>query len=488
MVLSSLRRLLPPSTFDDVNDWMGELKRNVRLLLEDGNGMNAHNNDKRRVKEEEQWTLEKKDDDHTIKIISHYQQKDNDDSVHGINLRKQLLHRISTIVQQLKILATSSIPEIISRITHATSPILHELSRGYFVPFLTIALACLGRIHNLLLIMGREVVSALQETVPQLRELCQQKGALGISSSDTNSIVDWKELENIVMPTFVGKRQHNNNNNNNVNTKTDNNCASQEWNDLMTQFVEVSHEELTKQTNDFIKGKRWNDAMFRLGLRKCHEPGTSSTAEQIDKQNDDEEMHSSSVGVNDTDMGELVNMQSESTTHQMNKVASRNDAVVDDNMARILQKVQSPDTLLASKKKRKKRKRTKRNSSDGFNSDDALDEQQKQQQPQQHVTSSKSIGVRTESTGVKDSSSDVNLHQWNVEDESLEKRKQSEHSDINVGSTDAAQTDFVSGMQDNTKESREIMKEKKSKKKSSKKKAKKEKKKSTSVIDDIFGF
>ena len=258
MVLSSLRRLLPPSTFDDVNDWMGELKRNVRLLLEDGNGMNAHNNDKRRVKEEEQWTLEKKDDDHTIKIISHYQQKDNDDSVHGINLRKQLLQRISTIVQQLKILATSSIPEIISRITHATSPILHELSRGYFVPFLTIALACLGRIHNLLLIMGREVVSALQETVPQLRELCQQKGALGISSSDTNSIVDWKELENIVMPTFVGKRQ-NINNNNNVNTKTCENSASQEWNDLMTQFVEVSHEELTKQTNDFIKGKRWDD-------------------------------------------------------------------------------------------------------------------------------------------------------------------------------------------------------------------------------------
>ena len=287
------------------------------------------------------------------------------------------------------------------------------------------------------------------------------------------------------MPTFVGKRQ-NINNNNNVNTKTCENSASQEWNDLMTQFVEVSHEELTKQTNDFIKGKRWNDALFRLGLRKCHEPGTSTTAEQIDKQNDDEEMHSSSVGVNETDMGELVNMQSESTTHQMNKVASRNDAVVDDNMARILQKVQSPDTLLASKKKRKKRKRTKR--SDGFNSDDALDEQQKQQQPQQHVTSSKSIGVRTESTGVKDSSSDVNLHQWNVEDESLEKRKQSAHSDINVGSTDAAQTDFVSGMQDNTKESREITKEKKSKKKSSKKKAKKEKKKSTSVIDDIFGF
>ena len=96
--------------------------------------------------------------------------------------------------------------------------------------------------------------------------------------------------------------------------------------------------------------------------------------------------------------------------------------------------------------------------------------------------------MRTDSTGVKDSSSDVNLHQWDVEDESSEKRKQSTHSDVNVGSTDAAQPDLVLGMEDDTKESREITKAKKSKKKSSKKKAKKEKKKSTSVIDDIFGF
>ena len=92
--------------------------------------------------------------------------------------------------------------------------------------------------------------------------------------------------------------------------------------------------------------------------------------------------------------------------------------------------------------------------------------------------------MRTDSTEEKASSSDVNLHQWDVEDESSEKRKQSTHSDINVGSTDA-QPNLV--MHD-TKESREITKGKKPKKKAPKKKAKKEKKKSTSVIDDIFGF
>ena len=469
MVLSSLRRLLPPSTFDDVNDWMVGLKRNVQLLLHDGNGMDhAHSNDKGRCKEEEeQWTLEKSKDDDTIKIISHGQKDNDDKSVHGINLRKQLLQQISTIVQQLKILTTSSLPEIISRITHATSPILHELSRGYFVPFLTIALACLGRIHNLLLIMGREVVSVLQETVPQLRDLCQQqKGATGGRRSNTNNIVDWKELENIIMPTFVVKIKCNNINDD-VNIIKNN---SQEWNDLMTQFVEVSHEKLTKQINDFIKGKRWDDAMFRLGLSNG-EHGTSSTTELIDKQNDDEGMYHPSVRVNETDMGELVNMQSESTPQLMNKVASsRNNVVVDDNMARILQKVRPSDTLLASKKKRKKRKKTKRNSLDGTSSDDALDEQQQKQQPQQHIPLSKSMKVRTDSTEEKVSSSDL---------------KQSTHNDINVGSTDAQQ-DFVLGVQDDTKESREITKGKKFKKKASKKKAKKEKRKS--VIDDIFGF
>ena len=61
-----------------------------------------------------------------------------------------------------------TIPRIKSRILHAASAIFPEIGRGHFVPMLTIALACLGRILSILLQIGRECLTCLKENKVQI--------------------------------------------------------------------------------------------------------------------------------------------------------------------------------------------------------------------------------------------------------------------------------------------------------------------------------
>ena len=61
------------------------------------------------------------------------------------------------IVQDLKTLInfwTSNIPEILSRIQHASKSLFIEVSRGFFLPFCTVALSALARIRSLLMGIG----------------------------------------------------------------------------------------------------------------------------------------------------------------------------------------------------------------------------------------------------------------------------------------------------------------------------------------------
>lgn len=51
---------------------------------------------------------------------------------------------------------TQQIPEILSRISHAASALYIELSRGYFVPFCTVSLACISRVRMLLMHLAKE--------------------------------------------------------------------------------------------------------------------------------------------------------------------------------------------------------------------------------------------------------------------------------------------------------------------------------------------
>ena len=509
MVLSSLQRLLP--SFEQVHiEWMGGCKRLVQLLLDECSNDNdtgimdySATHRMRRAKEEH-WTLEKRGDTDE-KIITNEHDNEAKDKAHHL---QQQLQQLPIILQQLKTTATTTIPQIISRILHATPPIMHEISRGYFVPFLTVALACLGRIHTLLLRMGRDVVGMLQESVPQLQKVL----IIGDDRSNSNSamkkksvmqvvgkdaIMDWKMLYELITPgTF------------HVDTDPKQNtgkgpAASQEWNRLLNHFVETSQVEITKQMNELVKEKRWTDALARFGIGK--DTTSSSSAEDNNIMSGSvERMHTeSAVGDDDgngddagqsllekrgeesnrdesssLDMGELVNDTQQPTTDDTMKSSSLENAV-DDNMARIIQreKTKRQNTALASssmavkstaapKKKRKKKKKKSAGaatSHDG-NQGESIDTTEavpadKPSAPMSHVGEGLSPNRKKMAEAIQPSSGDG----------------MSDSSAVTKQPPDSASIP--------SKES------KKTKKKSSKKKSKKQKRKSSSnAIDDIFGL
>ena len=355
MTLSALRRSLPPH--EDVTEWTEEWRGLVRSFL-DGSSRAAG----RRTKEE-RWTLGERGDVGGG--------DDHDDA----NLVQEL-QRMAAVLHRLKSLVGQSLPRIISLIAHATAPVLIEISRGYFVPFLTVALGCLGRVHSLLTRLGREVASVLRETVPRLRCFHEEgrKTRKKNSMKDSSGIIDWKLLEDLVMTPFVvedaggvkgQKRQLTSNN---------------EWNDLMEHFVDVSQDELTKNINEYVKRKRWSDAVSRFGLGKFVLGSNTSTppldqnekglqedlcVEREDSAFDDDREAQYPARELDTnvmcsDTGELVNI------HQSCVSSTQSKALVgalDENMARIEKErvkrhiyIPSSEASAPEKKKKKKKR------------------------------------------------------------------------------------------------------------------------------------
>ena len=433
MVLSSLKQL--PS-FELVSNQMQELKRLVTLLLLDGNDGEHQDVNymerKRRAKEEEEWTLEQSNDSKTVS-----QNKDT-------HQQQEQLQQISTNIQQLKTLTTKSLPILISRIIHATSPILHEISRGYFVPFLTVALGCLGRIHCLLLQFGREIVSILSEVVPQLRVAC----------SKHEKSHDWKMLERIVLPTFVIETTEKNTHVVQTKGSVTSSSTTQEWNDLMTHYIEVSQDSITKQMNEFAKRKRLDNARLRFGVGKDIKKNASNDAQEGDdgdeqSADNDDEIQLSTDSINDTsDMGELVSMQ-DSGASSLTQIKSSEG--VDPNMARIQQRRESTkstpatDSSSSKKKKRRKKKKKEQPEVDGTDEDDPV-------------------------------SNNVNEEQVTQHSEHLDKA-----TDTSVTASDLLTFHTT---QDHPSDIKDMKKRKKSKKKDKKSK---KRKKASSVIDDIFG-
>ena len=356
MALSALRRSLPPH--EDVTEWTEEWRGLVRSFL-DGSSRAVG----RRTKEE-RWTLGERGDvggggDH-------------DDA----NLVQEL-QRMAAVLQRLKSLVGQSLPLIISLIAHATAPVLTEISRGYFVPFLTVALGCLGRVHSLLTRLGREVASVLRETVPRLRwfhEEGRKTRKTKHSIRDLSGIVDWKLLEDLVMTPFVvedaggifkgRKRQLTLNN---------------EWNDLMEHFVDVSQDELTKNINEYVKRKRWSDAVSRFGLGKFV-LGSNTSTPPLDKNEqglqedlcveredsafeDDREAQYPAreleTNVTCGDAGELVNIHQSCVSSTQSKALV---GVLDENMARIEKErmkrnIDTPSSKASAPEKKKKKKK-----------------------------------------------------------------------------------------------------------------------------------
>lgn len=99
--------------------------------------------------EDEQWSLETK--------VQHPEEE-------------QL--QLDPFLADLKILhaaLSEHLPEVLSRIMFAGSALYTELSRGYFAPLCTVALACISRIRVLILRLGRDVFVQLDRTVHWLK-------------------------------------------------------------------------------------------------------------------------------------------------------------------------------------------------------------------------------------------------------------------------------------------------------------------------------
>lgn len=319
------------------------------------------------------------------------------------------------------------------------------------------------------------------------------------------------------MPQFVVERRMNGREQGrNSMVKT---VSSQEWNDLMTHFLDVSQDDLTKQMNVFVKEKRWEDAMSSFGLQRNVVSSCSSNPSELsvthlgsghvvgdyggpsdDDDDDETETNVNTSKSNDPsshhDMGELVDNMNPTCDDNQDK--SQN--AVDDNMARIMKRGKegkkrpatttpaTSESSLVSEKKRRKRKKGKRSTvvvvaAGGISSDDNNERQQLQLQS----SGVNSVDSEMVEGGELESLANVVL----LGEDNEANTKESERIAESTGVEEEAMTTMTvrnpdSSIRTEEKDSSEGKQQKKSKKKSSKK-AKKQKRKS-SVIDDIFGF
>jgi len=97
-------------------------------------------------------------------IIQHPQQG----SVQGDELH-QLLERLDVLRKSIVV----GLPECLSRLEFAAEPLFAEISRGYFLPFCTVAVGVISRIRTLLLRLGRYALqySRFVELEKQLEQI-----------------------------------------------------------------------------------------------------------------------------------------------------------------------------------------------------------------------------------------------------------------------------------------------------------------------------
>jgi hypothetical protein len=272
---------------------------------------------------------------------------------------------------------------------------------------------------------------------------------------------------------------------------TSNISTSNEWNALMEHFIDANQDEITKQMNDYVKEKRWECAMKKLGPGKnvtttpvqsdditkeisgeCEDLLCSHDEERNRLVRDDED-------IPHDDMGELVTMQLGHEDLTTQPTASVADAI-DENMARIIRgKVERQSAskfaatsaeMFKSKKKNRKKKKRKQESI----VDDIAAQGIAEQIPHQNHSDD---ADRTEPTDVASIRSDTT-----VLDRLDHPKEVAAAMATASASFDAATDDGVPN------QAQQLTDASKTKKDKMKKKATKKKRKSTSVIDDIFGF
>jgi len=363
-------------------------------------------NRKRKRPNQDQWTLHRDPERGGVAIV--------EESTSEID---QDYAKLPVIINHLREWTSRILPQIQSRILHAASPILHELSRQYFVPFLTVALACLGRIHSCILKLGRVIVGALTEFVPRLRMLSSSaRRNSGTEGKIANAICGrdvCDELERSVCPTFTVTESKVRARSLDIKKGEEKIKAAGEWNALISSFLEVSHDDLTKWTNQFVKERRWYDMLSRFGLKDVRNENISVEEQSYDKEantrgffgysseNQDSPVDSAqlhdigkSAGEADEEIDQIENDTGEAIDEKTNTNTKFSNSdpteTVDDNMARILklQKERSQQSsksksdkkselpiedqsgiLRSSRKKKKKKKKSKKKKSGEVDND-----------------------------------------------------------------------------------------------------------------------
>ena len=220
----------------------------------------------------------------------------------GTNRETTLLaSRVMHLMQKI----THHVPEVLSRILYAAEGLYTELSRGYFVPFCTAALAAISRIRALLMRMGREGCIELGRCLTAIDNALEIDGAKAFDGELWHDKFDLLRLKRLLK-----KIRH------------DNDLSKYigwgDWtNQLMDTFVEIDPQKHEKEQQE-----RRRQGALRRGIsdisassasKMSHKNGDANL-EDIDESsdddkdsNDDVQKQSSGRG-GDNDLGESVDI------------------------------------------------------------------------------------------------------------------------------------------------------------------------------------
>ena len=156
------------------------------------------------------------------------------------------------------------LPEVLSRILYAAEGLYTELSRGYFVPFCTVALAAISRIRALLMRMGREGCVDLGRVLTSIDSVLEEADGTNVIEGELwHAKLDMLRLKRLLKKV----RQ-----NNDLGKDTD-------WGDwtskLMDTFVEIDPQEHEKEQQE-----RRRQGALRRGMSDM---STSSASKMLDK-------------------------------------------------------------------------------------------------------------------------------------------------------------------------------------------------------------
>jgi hypothetical protein len=138
-------------------------------------------------------------------------------STNNTNNNVSITDRLVDEMKYLMRLWMEKIPEILSRIHHASRALFVEVGRGFFLPFCSVALSALARIRSMLMIIGRlgltQLVQGIQSKMILIRMTITTTKAESTTTRSSRRLVEpivSDEEYTKVISVFIDDEQHNN--------------------------------------------------------------------------------------------------------------------------------------------------------------------------------------------------------------------------------------------------------------------------------------